>query len=92
MVNYKYVENILNRKPNRWGNLTNKEFERDIQLLQEEVLRLREQLKGEIEKKDQYLQILINSIWDDLELLNKYGSTESKISFKEELENIYKSL
>jgi hypothetical protein len=29
------LQELLNRRPNRWGNLTIKEFERDIRLLQE---------------------------------------------------------
>lgn len=29
------LQEILNRKPSKWGNLTVKEFERDIKLLQE---------------------------------------------------------
>lgn len=29
------LHEIINRRPNRWGNLTIKEFERDIVLLQE---------------------------------------------------------
>ena len=29
------LNEIINRKPNKWGNLTIKEFERDITILQE---------------------------------------------------------
>ena len=34
------LREILNRKPSKWGNLTVKEFERDIKLLQERVQEL----------------------------------------------------
>lgn len=36
------LQEILNRKPSKWGNLTVKEFERDIKLLQERVQELEE--------------------------------------------------
>src|SRR5690606_14610370 len=36
------LQEILNRKPQKWGNLTVKEFERDIKLLQERVQELEE--------------------------------------------------
>jgi|SRR5690625_1897285 len=36
------LQEILNRKPSKWGNLTVKEFERDIKLLQERVEELEE--------------------------------------------------
>lgn len=29
------IDELINRKPNRWGNLSIKEFERDIKVLQE---------------------------------------------------------
>ena len=38
------LQEILNRKPSKWGNLTVKEFERDIKLLQERVQELEEVL------------------------------------------------
>ena len=33
----KRLQEIVNRRPNKWGNVTIKEFERDIQLLQDAV-------------------------------------------------------
>ena len=36
------LEELINRKPNRWGNLTIYEFERDIKILQEQAERVHE--------------------------------------------------
>lgn len=36
------LDEILNRKPSRWGNMMTKEFERDIKLLQDEVRKHRD--------------------------------------------------
>ena len=46
------LQEILNRKPSKWGNLTVKEFERDIKLLQERVQELEQKndkLKQEVD-------------------------------------------
>lgn len=40
------LQEILNRKPSKWGNLTVKEFEGDIKLLQERVEELEKQSHG----------------------------------------------
>lgn len=39
------LQEILNRKPSKWGNLTVKEFERDIKLIQERVEELERENK-----------------------------------------------
>ena len=50
------LQEILNRKPSKWGNLTVKEFEGDIKLLQERV--------EELERKHEYAL-------DDLEIFKR---------------------
>lgn len=45
------IEELLNRKPNKWGNVPIKAFEQDIGLLQKVVMQQREQIhKLESEK------------------------------------------
>lgn len=44
------LQEILNRKPSKWGNLTVKEFEREIKLLQERV--------EELEKENRLLRFI----------------------------------
>lgn len=49
MTGKERLEELINRKPNRWGNLTIYEFERDIKILQEQAERV-EELEKEIER------------------------------------------
>lgn len=51
----KLLQELINRKPKRWLNITIKEFERDISILQNAVLELQENIK----KKDQkYFELM----------------------------------
>lgn len=51
----KLLQELINRKPKRWSNITIKEFERDISILQNAVLELQENIK----KKDQkYFELM----------------------------------
>lgn len=59
------LQEILNRKPSKWGNLTVKEFERDIKLLQERV--------QELESENQLLYGKLNNIRDEIN--RKIGGT-----------------
>lgn len=47
----KRIQELLRRKPNRWGNLSVKAFEQDMKLLQEA-------LKKEMKKTESYEQIM----------------------------------
>lgn len=52
------IDNLLKRRPNRWGNLSNKEFERDIKLLQDTCLLLNEAVAEDDETKERLLRIV----------------------------------
>lgn len=53
------LEELINRKPNRWGNLTIYEFERDIKILQEQAERVQE-LERKIERYREALEFYAN--------------------------------
>jgi hypothetical protein len=52
------LKELLNRKPSRWGNLTIKEFERDISLLQKACndLVIRHEYVDSLEKEIEQLK------------------------------------
>src|SRR5690625_4100621 len=54
------LQEILNRKPSKWGNLTVKEFERDIKLLQERVEELERELEA-VDRQDEQWKELIRT-------------------------------
>lgn len=58
------IKEILNRKPSRWKNLTIKEFERDIELLQEicRHLVIRNEYVEELERKLEQYEVALNRI------------------------------
>lgn len=62
----KLIKELLNRKPRRWLNITLKEFERDMTLLQNTVLELQETMK----EKDQKYNDLMERVEVIQEVLN----------------------
>ena len=59
----KRLKEIINRKPSRWKNLTVKEFERDIALLQESCnhLVIRNEYVDKLQEENEELKSL--SLW-----------------------------
>lgn len=68
----KRLQELLNREPKKWGNVSIKEFERDITLLQNEVLILRERLTEQEDKTKSYINKWVSSLVDNLELMDEY--------------------
>ena len=68
----KQLIDLLNRRPNRWGNLSIKEFERDILLLNNTVLELQQQIEEEKEKTKLYLNRWVSSTIDNIEMMDEY--------------------
>lgn len=56
------LEELINRKPSKWGNLTIYEFERDIKILQEQAERVEE-----LEKENIGLKQDLKDVSDRLE-------------------------
>lgn len=75
---------LINRKPSRWRNLTIKEFERDIALLQKACkhLVIRDEYVKQLEKENQQLKDFINET--SVETIEK-----SLEPYYEELEKLY---
>ena len=59
----KRLKEVINRKPSRWKNLTVKEFERDIALLQENCkhLVIRDEYVDKLKEENEELKSL--SLW-----------------------------
>lgn len=52
------VKELLNRKPNKWGNVDIKTFEQDIQLLQETIIKQQDTIDFVLEIRDKLKEVL----------------------------------
>lgn len=94
------LQEILNRKPSKWGNLTVKEFERDIKLLQERVQELEEFNRILSSDKSMFIEELVREQQQNqryLEVIEKvrsYMETDAIMTFDqdERLEGIHEVL
>lgn len=73
MTNDKRLQEIINRRPSRWGNLSIKEFERDIRILQRQAEE-RRVLEEKIKKIKEVMSVTI----DELHYANITGSESNK--------------
>lgn len=82
-MNNNQIQELLNRKPSRWGNLSIKTFEQDIKLLQNEVKLLQDKLEYTTwlyEEEKEWGNDLVEIIARCRELVNK---EENKALIKE---------
>lgn len=68
----KHLQELINRKPNKWGNITIKEFERDINILQNTILELQEELEKQKFKTQTYVNKWVESLICNFEMMDEY--------------------
>jgi len=68
----KQINELTSRSAKGWRNVTVKEFDRDIRILQNEVLVLEDKLKKEKEIIKDYQELWINTLISNIELMDEY--------------------
>lgn len=68
----KHLEELLNRKPNKWGNVSVKEFQRDILIMQNTILTLQDKLDEQNLKTQEYINKWVETLTMNLEMMNEY--------------------